>query len=73
MKIINDKLKGKKTEVPEVVEPEPTNVLDLMTRLQESLSQGKPKKKASETKAAPAERSKAGTAEAKPKKRRKTA
>ena len=50
MKIIEDKLKGKKIEVPEVVEPEPTNVIDLMSRLQESLSQGKSGKKA---KAAP--------------------
>src|SRR6185295_15239271 len=51
MKIINAKMKGKKIEVEEPEEPEPTNVIDLMTRLQESLTQGKKKKKA---KAAPA-------------------
>jgi DNA end-binding protein Ku len=45
MKIINAKLKGKKIEVEEPAEPEATNVLDLMTRLQESLAQGKKKKK----------------------------
>lgn len=72
MKIINDKLKGKKIEVPEVPEPEPTNVLDLMTRLQESLSQGKPKKKSRKAEPA-AEDASATKAESKPKKRRKTA
>src|SRR5688500_13490732 len=40
MAIINAKMKGKKIEVEEPQEPEPTNVLDLMTRLQESLAQG---------------------------------
>jgi DNA end-binding protein Ku len=45
MKIINAKLKGKKIEVEEPAESEATNVLDLMTRLQESLAQGKKKKK----------------------------
>jgi DNA end-binding protein Ku len=43
MRIIEDKLKGKKIEVPEIEEPEATNVLDLMSRLQESLAQGKAK------------------------------
>src|SRR6185295_2864508 len=41
MRIIEDKLKGKKIEVPEIEEPEATNVIDLMTRLQQSLEQGK--------------------------------
>ena len=50
MAIINAKLKGKKIEVEEPEEPEATNVLDLMSRLQESLAQGKKKK----SKAAPA-------------------
>jgi DNA end-binding protein Ku len=75
MRIINAKMKGKKIEVEEPEEPEPTNVLDLMSRLQESLAQGK-KKTAKKSKAA------ASTDEAdaetpppkeKPKKRRKTA
>lgn len=72
MKIIEAKLKGKKIEVAEPAEPEPTNVLDLMTRLQESLSQGKGKKakpaKAAEPASAPKK-----AAEPKAKKRRKTA
>lgn len=41
MRIINAKLKGKKVEVAEPEEPEATAVVDLMARLQESLSQGK--------------------------------
>jgi DNA end-binding protein Ku len=74
MKIINDKLKGKKIEVPEVVEPEATNVLDLMTRLQESLSQGKAKPKAAKKEAeAKASAPKAESRETKAKKKRKTA
>lgn len=44
MRIINDKMKGKKITVEEPAEPEPTNVIDLMARLQESLAQGKKKK-----------------------------
>lgn len=76
MKIINDKLKGKKIEVPEVAEPEPTNVIDLMTRLQESLSQGKSKKPAAKKSKAEADEApaqKAESREPKAKKRRKTA
>lgn len=46
MEIINAKLKGVKVEVEEPAEPEPTNVLDLMERLQASLAQGKKGKKA---------------------------
>lgn len=70
MKIINAKLKGKKIKVEEPEEPEPTNVLDLMTRLQESLTQGRKKK----TKAAAAEApDEAPPAKEKSKKRRKTA
>lgn len=68
MRIIEAKKKGKKIEVAEPEEPEPTNVIDLMTRLQESLSQGKKKKKAAGSDAAE-ERPAAPRA----KKRRKTA
>jgi DNA end-binding protein Ku len=76
MRIIEAKKKGKKIEVEEPEEPEPTNVIDLMTRLQESLAQGKKKKKA---KAPAADADEASDDEApppakeKPKKRRKTA
>jgi DNA end-binding protein Ku len=45
MRIINAKMKGKKIEVEEPEEPEPTNVVDLMARLQESLTQGKKRRK----------------------------
>ena len=41
MKIIRAKMKGKKIEVPEAEEPESTQVVDLMARLQESLEMGK--------------------------------
>jgi len=71
MRIINAKMKGKKVEVEEPAEPEATNVVDLMARLQESLAQGKKKK----GKAA-AEPEAGDAAEAKPartRKRRKTA
>jgi DNA end-binding protein Ku len=72
MEIIEAKLKGKKIEVEEPAEPEPTNVLDLMTRLQESLSQGKGKKsKAAKTE--PAESAKKPDKAEKGKKKRKTA
>jgi DNA end-binding protein Ku len=75
MRIINAKLKGKKIEVEEPDEPEPTNVLDLMARLQESLQQGK--KKRGKKKEEPAESTDDAPAAAptkdKPKKRRKTA
>lgn len=71
MEIINAKMKGKKIEVEEPEEPEPTNVIDLMTRLQESLTQGKKKKK--EKARAPAEEAEAPPAKERPKKRRKTA
>ncbi|MEX2178791.1 MAG: Ku protein [Gemmatimonadaceae bacterium] len=70
MKIINAKLKGKKIEVEEPDEPEATNVIDLMTRLQESLAQGKKKRK---PKAAAADASEAKPAKERPRKRRKTA
>jgi DNA end-binding protein Ku len=72
MKIINAKMKGKKITVEEPKEPEPTNVIDLMTRLQESLAQGKKKK--TKTKPADAEvADESPPAKEKPKKRRKTA
>lgn len=77
MKIINAKMKGKRITVEEPVEPEPTNVIDLMTRLQESLSQGKSKKNVPRSRATAAEspRSAEGAKapEAKPKRRRQTA
>ncbi|HYC49602.1 MAG TPA: Ku protein [Gemmatimonadaceae bacterium] len=77
MKIINDKMKGKQVTVEEPAEPEPTNVIDLMARLQESLAQGKKKKSKKAEKAEPAAASEAETpappAKEKPKKRRKTA
>jgi DNA end-binding protein Ku len=75
MRIIEAKKKGKKIEVEEAVEPEPTNVLDLMSRLQESLAQGKKKTtKKSKAAAAPAEAdAETPPAKEKPKKRRKTA
>ena len=41
MRIIRAKMKGKKVEFAEPEEPEATNVVDLMARLQESLRQGK--------------------------------
>jgi DNA end-binding protein Ku len=76
MRIIDAKLKGKKIEVAEVAEPEATNVIDLMARLQESLAQGKKAKKGKkpadegDADEKPAEQK----SEAKPKKkRRKTA
>src|SRR5437773_985249 len=72
MKIINAKMKGKKIMVEEPAEPEATNVIDLMSRLQESLAQGKKKR----VKAAPAEEKEeeeAPAPRAKTKRRRKTA
>ena len=75
MKIINAKMKGKKIEVEEPEEPEATNVLDLMARLQESLQQGKKKKgkKAAPAPDADREEGAAPPVEKKPRKRRKTA
>jgi DNA end-binding protein Ku len=70
MRIIEAKKKGKKIEVEEPEEPEPTNVLDLMTRLQESLTQGKKKKKG---KAEASDVAEPRPAAQRPKKRRKTA
>lgn len=81
MRIINDKMKGKKITVEEPAEPEPTNVIDLMARLQESLAQGKKKKVAAagektekQEKAEKPEKPAAEkAAKDKPKKKRKTA
>ena len=74
MRIIEAKKKGQKIEVHEPEEPEPTNVIDLMTRLQESLAQGKKKKDKKEKKAPAAEDTEEkAPAKEKPKKRRKTA
>ena len=44
MKIIKAKIDGESIEISEPNEPEPTRVVDLMARLQESLAQGKSKK-----------------------------
>jgi len=71
MAIINAKLKGKKIEVEEPAEPEATNVVDLMARLQESLAQGKKKKGGKAVASEDADAAK--PAKEKPKKRRKTA
>jgi DNA end-binding protein Ku len=76
MKIIEAKMKGKKITVEEPAEPEPTNVLDLMARLQESLSQGgKPKKKKNKADESSDSRGSetAKAAESKTKRRRKSA
>lgn len=73
MKIINAKMKGKKIEVEEPEEREPTNVLDLMTRLQESLTQGKKKKTKAAAAAAGADEDAAPATKERPKRRRKTA
>ena len=74
MEIINAKLKGQKIEVEEPEEPEATNVVDLMARLQESLAQGKKgKKPKSDAKADDEAEEKPDEKSAKPKKKRKTA
>jgi DNA end-binding protein Ku len=74
MKIINAKMKGKKIEVEEPEEKEPTNVLDLMSRLQESLAQGKKKKKTKAASAGDEETTPpAKEAKERPKRKRKTA
>ncbi|HJQ20470.1 MAG TPA: Ku protein [Gemmatimonadaceae bacterium] len=73
MRIIEAKMKGQKIEVEEPSEPAPTDVIDLMARLQESLAQGKKKKGKSaattressdedETEAAPAKKKAAKSA-----------
>lgn len=49
MKIIRAKMKGKKIEVEEPEEPETTQVVDLMARLQESLEMGKRAKREPES------------------------
>ena len=75
MEIINAKLKGKKIEVEEPDEPEATNVVDLMARLQESLAIGKkgPSRGSRAAKAAKPVDEEVAAKAAKPKKRRKTA
>ena len=56
MRIIRAKMKGKKVETVEPTEPEATSVVDLMTRLQESLARGRapkhPPRKATRRRAA---------------------
>jgi len=56
MRIIKAKMKGKKVEAAEPTEPEATPVVDLMARLQESLSQGKTTRTRRTEKAADGER-----------------
>ena len=73
MEIINAKLKGQKIEVEEPAEPEATNVVDLMARLQESLAAGKKGKKKADAKSDEESDEKADAKAAKPKKKRKTA
>jgi DNA end-binding protein Ku len=73
MKIINAKMKGKKIKVEEPEEKEPTNVIDLMTRLQESLAQGKKKKTKASAADADEGEDEAPPAKEKPKRKRKTA
>ena len=74
MKIIEAKMKGKKIRVEEPADAEPTNVLDLMTRLQESLSQGgKPKKRKSAANGESGDAAAPKAAESKSKRRRKSA
>jgi DNA end-binding protein Ku len=46
MKIIRAKMKGRKVKFDEPAEPESTQVVDLMARLQASLEQAKPKRRA---------------------------
>lgn len=71
MRIINAKMKGRKIEVVEPEEPEATNVVDLMARLQESLARGK-KKQAPRAKVG-AETAAEDAKPARTRKRRKTA
>ena len=74
MRIIDAKMKGMKIEVEEPAEPEPTSVIDLMARLQESLAQGKKKKGKAAPAAEPeAEEEEAPAAKKTTKRRRKTA
>jgi len=58
-KIIQAKLKGKKVDLKESAEPEPTGVIDLMARLEESLKAGgkKPARKTTSKKAGSGSRS----------------
>ena len=73
MEIINAKLQGQKIEVEEPAEPEPTNVLDLMERLQASLAQGKKKKGKANEKADETAEEAAVEADEKPAAKAKTA
>src|SRR4051812_9391111 len=68
MKIVRAKMKGKKIEVEEPEEPETTQVVDLMARLQESLELGKKAASGRATTSAPR-----STARAKRPSRRKSA
>ena len=63
-----------KIEVEEPAEPEATDVIDLMTRLQESLAQGKKRKKGAATEPAKAREEETGETRPKSKgRKRKTA
>jgi DNA end-binding protein Ku len=70
MRIIKAKMKGKKIKLEEPErEPQDAGVIDLMSRLRESLEQGKPKKEG----AVRARRKTAAAREKKPPRRKKTA
>ncbi len=70
MRIINAKMKGKKVKLEEAErEPQDAGVIDLMSRLRESLEQGKTKKQGSVR----AARKTAAAREKKPPRRKKTA
>jgi DNA end-binding protein Ku len=70
MRIIKAKMKGKKVKLEEPErEPQDAGVIDLMSRLRESLEQGKPKKQG----AVRAERKTAAAREKKPPRKKKTA
>jgi len=71
MRIIRAKMKGKKVKLEEPEhEPADASVIDLMSRLRESLEQGKPKRKADSIRAG---RKTAAAGERKPPRRRRTA
>jgi DNA end-binding protein Ku len=70
MRVIKAKMKGKKVKLEEPErEPQDAGVIDLMSRLRESLEQGKPKKQG----AVRARRKTAAAREKKPPRRKKTA
>ena len=73
MKVIKDKMKGKKIKYEEPAEEEDTGVLDLMSRLRESLEKGGGKKTKRAAKAEPAEEDAPAAKKTTRSKKRKTA